>query len=409
MRSLAVCLCLGCLAACAGAPAPRPDAFALGERAPLLGEVELLQAPTPRLELDALEGQVVVLELWATWCQPCVEAVPHLNELAARFDGKGVTFVAVTDEPREEILAFLKKTPMRGWIGLHRGELPLARLGLRGLPATALLGRDGQLLGLTHPEHLQAEHIEAALRGERPDLPPPPARVSTRSAPDPSAIAFAIQLDKASPDSSDMSWQPREGGFEARGLDLRALLELAYDLPAARVRVEGDLPGGRWNLSLTLPRAGWDMDALHAELQHALRTGLGLVERRVTEPTQVWVLAVADAARVEKCKVAEKTSGEAMLRPDRLQITSSPVLSLVEMLSKITGQTILDETGLSGDFDFLLPFGMGHGASPSAESLAPVLEERAGLSLKSATRPMESVILTAPPAPHAPGPEGAAR
>ncbi len=71
----------------------------LGDQAPLLEACTLLQAP-PGTKLDAasLRGKVVVLEFWATWCGPCIAAIPRLNRLAERFKDQPVQFVAITAE-----------------------------------------------------------------------------------------------------------------------------------------------------------------------------------------------------------------------------------------------------------------------------------------------------------------------
>ena len=63
----------------------------VGDPAPPLHLETLMQAPeNAKSTWDALKGNVVVLELWATWCGPCRAAIPHLNELAAQYRNKRI-------------------------------------------------------------------------------------------------------------------------------------------------------------------------------------------------------------------------------------------------------------------------------------------------------------------------------
>jgi thiol-disulfide isomerase/thioredoxin len=63
-------------------------------------------APLP---LRSLEGQVVLLDVWASWCAPCREELPMLDDLARRLDAKGIRVVAVSiDEDRTAALEFLR-------------------------------------------------------------------------------------------------------------------------------------------------------------------------------------------------------------------------------------------------------------------------------------------------------------
>src|SRR6185503_11931309 len=107
-------------AACLLLAFPRAEAAPqVGKPAPELGLEQVLQAPAgTEASWEKLKGKVVVLEFWATWCAPCIAAIPHLNELADHFKGKPVQFIAITDEQNKVIEAFLKKRAMRAWIGL---------------------------------------------------------------------------------------------------------------------------------------------------------------------------------------------------------------------------------------------------------------------------------------------------
>ena len=54
-------------------------------------------------------GKVYIVEFWATWCPPCVASMPHLSELQEKYEAKGVQVISITDEPLEEVSAFLQR------------------------------------------------------------------------------------------------------------------------------------------------------------------------------------------------------------------------------------------------------------------------------------------------------------
>src|ERR1700679_2534416 len=90
-----------------------------GDMPPPLVVSQIIQGPVPKeVSWDKLKGKVVVLEFWATWCGPCIKAIPHLNDLAEQFKGKPVVFISVTSENEDVVRFFLKKHPMKTWVGL---------------------------------------------------------------------------------------------------------------------------------------------------------------------------------------------------------------------------------------------------------------------------------------------------
>ncbi|MBI5238918.1 MAG: TlpA family protein disulfide reductase [Elusimicrobia bacterium] len=157
-RALAAGLAALWLGACGrtvpAEPRPAPQA-----------RLKLLQAP--QAELDgwaALRGKLVVLEFWATWCDACLEAQPHLNDLAERFQGRPVQFISISSDPEKEVRAFLKKHRISGWVGLDESGAAFEAFRVRGLPYTVVLDPSGNILGETYPDQLTAERLEAMLQ-----------------------------------------------------------------------------------------------------------------------------------------------------------------------------------------------------------------------------------------------------
>jgi thiol-disulfide isomerase/thioredoxin len=105
-----------------------------------------LDAAGRPVRIEDFRGKMVVLNLWAPWCVPCLQEMPSLDRLAARLPDKDFAVVAVTKDPVGASSS--KRTFDR--MGLKRLALYLdpdgklgTELSVRGFPTTLILGRDG--------------------------------------------------------------------------------------------------------------------------------------------------------------------------------------------------------------------------------------------------------------------------
>lgn len=102
-------------------------------------------------KLSDYRGRVVVLNFWATWCVPCREEMPMLVRLQQEYEGRGVTVIgpsADAPETQAKIEPFLRelKIGFPVWVGATTEHME--RLGLgTALPATAVIDRDGRIVG----------------------------------------------------------------------------------------------------------------------------------------------------------------------------------------------------------------------------------------------------------------------
>ena len=143
-----------------------PQSSLGSERPPLTGvfadNFTLLEEPVPApqaplergsgetLTLAAFEGKVVLLNFWATWCAPCVREMPALDRLQAALGPEGLAVVAVSEDR-----AGLKAVePFFAETGLEHLQIYLdpkgkfwREFGVRGLPTTYLIDRQGRLIG----------------------------------------------------------------------------------------------------------------------------------------------------------------------------------------------------------------------------------------------------------------------
>jgi len=152
-----------------GPPPPVSAAFGalnVGMPPPPLTLKQTLQVPAEtKVSWEALRGKAVVLEFWATWCAPCVAAIPHLNELAEKYAGKAVQFIAISAEKEEVVARFLTKKPIRAWLGLDTDSSTHHAYGVQGIPQTVLIDAQGKLAGFTYPTGLTAKVLDDLLAG----------------------------------------------------------------------------------------------------------------------------------------------------------------------------------------------------------------------------------------------------
>ena len=93
------------------------------------------------------QGQVVVIDAWATWCAPCVRSLPLLQALKRDYAKKGVRVYAVSvDEDRAQIPAFLAGAKVQLPVLLDPGGFVLeSKLKLRQMPTTWVVDRTGHI------------------------------------------------------------------------------------------------------------------------------------------------------------------------------------------------------------------------------------------------------------------------
>jgi peroxiredoxin len=120
-------------AAYGGAPVPAPD-FALPAR------------DGGNVKLSDLRGQVVMINFWATWCGPCRQEMPLLQQLQAKYEPLGFTLLGVNVEPdRGAAQAWLANVPVSFPILFDQQNAVAAEFGVQGMPSSVFIDREGKV------------------------------------------------------------------------------------------------------------------------------------------------------------------------------------------------------------------------------------------------------------------------
>ena len=126
-------------------PAGQPPQVEVGTPLPPLAAAGWLNVP-PRAAFEPREGNVLVVDCWATWCPPCIQEIPRLAKVVQQYRPLGVDFVGLTSETDAKSLGeFIKATPKFDWPVGYGAIQFMDELRIDQLPTVIVLDADGRV------------------------------------------------------------------------------------------------------------------------------------------------------------------------------------------------------------------------------------------------------------------------
>lgn len=114
--------------------------------------------------LERFGGEVLFINLWASWCAPCVRELGSIERLRTRLADTDVRFLIVAAESEGPVRRFLRRYRYDLPIYLEKSPVPPS-FGLRGLPTSWLVDRDGRIALIRHGEAVwDTDEVEAFVR-----------------------------------------------------------------------------------------------------------------------------------------------------------------------------------------------------------------------------------------------------
>ncbi len=114
-------------------------------------------------------GKIVVVDVFATWCAPCIETTPALIEVYREFEKHGVVFVSLTTEDgnsRREVEAFRDQMNVPWTVGIDAGET-VRKLGVVAIPVLIVIGPDGKVISVGDDEKKLRSTLSRAVAYQR--------------------------------------------------------------------------------------------------------------------------------------------------------------------------------------------------------------------------------------------------
>lgn len=119
------------------------ESVLVGKAAP---EIELSMLDGSKFSLAKHKNKVVVLDFWASWCGPCIQAMPQIHKVAEEFRADGVELVGINlEETPDRITATLKRLDLDLAVALDKDGRIAGRYGASSIPQTVIIDKEGKV------------------------------------------------------------------------------------------------------------------------------------------------------------------------------------------------------------------------------------------------------------------------
>lgn len=364
----------------------------VGDKAPPLSITDwLANVPTNK----TLEGRPIVIDFWATWCGPCIKAVPHFNELRREFaTNEELLFLSMSDEKPDKVNRSLNRINFRSTVVTDELGKTQEALQINAIPVTYLIDKAGIIQWIGSPEMLTAAMIKQFLEGKPLSTEPASEVIAVEEAPPVAAVAsteqdfssvLALMKNKEvkylfkfsqtkNPNALAINALPK--AYFKMGTSLGAHLAELLDVGQARIEAPEGLLESLYNISY-INRGGIKKTEALAEIQTQLLRTLGLSLKPEERKATVYQLELVNADLLEEAEGEISGVSDA---GDQKVFTNQSIATVLAELEKATGYLFEDKTGLTASYDFLLTQSDIEGLQKSLASY--------GLALKASERMM---------------------
>lgn len=315
-------------------------------------------------------NKFIVLEFWATWCAPCLAAVPHINELQNKFKSNNdLIFVSITDEKAEKVRNTLKRIDFSTIVISDQTKKTHKILNVSEIPITVLIDNNGVVKWKGNPEELNEELIEKFINGKlSPNLNNEKNNVKNikseydKKNEDLEDVVFKIIKNKQTKysftlintkgNNSMLINGLKDGKYVASNKTLSEIISGLLDVTEQQIIVPEKLKSNKYSLiykNSDIKNAESGID----DIKYNLLKTLDLKEIIQIKNTEIYKLKVIDKTKIEISKEPKTKIGHSG-NSTKIVCSNTEIKSLINEINNSFKILIKDETNLNGKYDFII-------------------------------------------------------
>lgn len=330
-----------------------------------------------------LEGKTLVLEFWATWCGGCIEAIPHLNDLAERYGSDSVLFISINAyDKKDKIEKFLERQPLKTSIAMDRDRETTKNFQVQSMPQTFLIDKNGWLRWRGVPGLLTKPFME--LFFEEDKVMPPQAG-------NPLLYTCNIAVARDRTTSSVSVAEGDKYGIVAKNRSIRDLILLLTSFLGKEeyeCRLKGNVPlEPALDLEVMADSSLSETFVYTDLLQRLVRMFRGNMTT-VKENMDIWYLTLVDEALLKQAQSVENEAGS--LEPEEnktdIYFHQVEIFRLPYLLGDIGGKIVKIDWDMPGRYNIRLPLS-------DFNRICETLEHKYGLRLEKKIEELEVNVI----------------
>ena len=316
----------------------------------------------------SFEDKFIVIEFWATWCGPCLDAVPHLNELQEKFKlNNDLVFISMTDEKPEKIKATLDRIDFKTIVVSDQSkkthkDLEVEKDGVMMIPLTVLIDNNGNVKWKGHPEELNEEKLNSFLKGEQiKETKKAEQSIIELSEKDfLDKITFKMKnksidtlflLEPSNNENSSLIANGIiKGKFIAQNKSLSEIFSNLLEIPEEQINISTKVSKLKFNLAY---KNITDKE-LKVKLKDKLLKRLNLNENIAFKEYEIYDLKILEKSKIKNSKKTSDKMGHISESKTHIILSNSNIDGLSKEISVLFKIIVKDETGLNGNYDLIL-------------------------------------------------------